>query len=244
MAITPFATLQSKHGHRTVLGYDFHALFGDLAQRDEADVAIVSTEEGFSPLGGSRDFFERDLNISYDGEIKPLANWNRFENERVTLVALASRREGSLFRGVILAPSETARCYEQLATPFHGLPHRSFYYNVTYEAIAYACREWGARKLAISHLSGCGSFHEDIATCHAEALAHFCDAEPESAPDSFVFCGCCINEDHLKGIRRLNAEGKLTSHHPISVTMESKGEARLIHLSWQKQKSMGSDCSQ
>lgn len=99
-----FATLQSSHGRRIAIGYDFHVFFEELAERGEADVAIVSTEEGFSPLGASSDFFERDLGISYECEIKPLANWNRFENDRVTLVALASRRPGSLLRGIILAP--------------------------------------------------------------------------------------------------------------------------------------------
>ena len=88
------ATLQSNHGHRTAIGYDFHAFFKELAERGEADACIVSTEEGFSPLGASRDFFSRDLGISYEDEIKPLANWNRFENERITLVALCEPPTG------------------------------------------------------------------------------------------------------------------------------------------------------
>lgn len=232
--MNPLATLQSKHGHQAVLGYDFHAYFKELAERGEADACIISTEEGFSPLGGSRDFLSRDLGIPYEEEIKRLANWNRFENERITLVALASRRSGSRLRGIILAPGETARCYEQLpgSARCHR-PCRDFYYNVSYEAFAYACRVWGARKLAISHLSGCGSYHEDIATCHAAALAHYCDDHPEAVPDSFAFCGCCIRVEHLDGIRRLNAEGNKTSHRSISVTVEGQGDAKLIHLSWQ-----------
>lgn len=225
------ATLQSNPGHRTTLGYDFPTLFDELAERGEADIAIVSTEEGFSPLGASRDFFERDLGISYEGEIKPLANWNRFENERTTLVALASRRTGSLLRGVILAPGEMSRCYEQLPSSMRcHRPCRDFYYNVTYEALAFACGQWNARRIAISHLSVSGHYHEDIATCHAEALAHYCDGHPESAPDSFVFCGCCITPGHLQGIRRLNRESQKSEHRSIQVTTESKGDATLIHL--------------
>lgn len=228
-----FAALQSIHGHRTTLGYDFPALFGELAERGEADIAIVSTEEGFSPLGASRDFFERDLGISYEGEIKPLANWNRFDNERTTLIALASRRPGSRLRGVILAPGETSRCYEQLPPSMRcHRPCRDFYYNVSYEAIAYACGRWGTRKIAVSHLSGSGQYHEDIATCHAEALAHYCDGHPDTAPDSFIFCGCCITPEHLQGVRRLNSEGQQSAHRPIQVTTESKGNATLIHLDW------------
>lgn len=226
------SNLQSKHGHRTTIGYNFNTYFKELAERGEADACIVSTEDGFSPLGRSRDFFASDLGIPV-AEIKRLADWNRFENERITLVALSSRRNGSLLRGVLLAPGEAARCYERFAIPTYGRPHRDFYYNVSYEAIAYACQEWGARKLAISHLSGSGSYHEDIATCHAEALAHYCDDHPEAVPDSFTFCGCCVRAEHLGGIRRLNAEGDKTSHRPISVSVESEGEVKLIDLSWQ-----------
>lgn len=228
-----FSALQSNHGHRTAIGYDFQAFFKELAERGEADVCIVSTEEGFSPLGASRDFFLHDLGISYEDEIKPLANWNRFENERITLVVLESRRSDSLLRGIILAPGETSLCYERLPASVRcHLPCRDFYYNVTYEALAVACGQWGARKIAISHLSASGRYHEDIATCHAEALAHYCDANPESAPDSFVFCGCCITPEHLQGIRRLNAEGQSSKHCSIQITSETKGNATLLHLNW------------
>lgn len=226
------STLQAKHSRRTAIGYDFQSSFQTLTERSEADVCIVSTEDGFSPLGRSREFFAADLGISA-AEIKHLADWNRFESEQVTLVALASRRGNSRLRGIILAPGETAHCYEQFATPTYGRPHRDFYYNVSYEAIAFACSKWGARKLAISHLSGSGSYHEDIATCHAEALAHYCDDHPESAPESFAFCGCCIGVEHLAGIRRLNAEGDMTTHRAISMVVESTGDAKLIQLSWQ-----------
>ena len=228
-----FATLQSSHGHRTTIGYDFPTLFSELAERGEADACIVSTEEGFSPLGAARDFFERDLGISYEYDIKPLANWNRFDNERITLVALASRRPGSLFRGIILAPGETSHCYERLPVSVGcHRPCRDFYYNVTYEALVVACGQWGARKIAISHLSASGHYHEDIATCHVEALAHYCDAKPDSAPDSFVFCGCCITPEHLQGIRRLNAEAQRTAHRQIQLTAEIKDGATLVHLDW------------
>ena len=224
------AKLQSKHGNNTNLGFDFRALFQELAVRGEADVAIVSTEDGFSPLGGSRCFFENDLGISYDDEIKPLANWNRFDNEQITLIALPSRRPESLLRGIILAPGENTRSYTPFVRSYDPRPNRDFYYNISYEAIAFACQEWHSRKLAISHLSGSGRYHEDIATCHAEAIAHFCDTEPEFAPESFVFCGCCISEDHLKGIRRLNAEGKLTVHRHIQTVTERKGQVTMLHL--------------
>jgi hypothetical protein len=229
---TIFAELRSDRGHRTMIGYDFQAFFKELAERGDCDACIVSTEEGFSPLGASRDFFERDLGISYEHEIKLLANWNRSDNERVTLVTLVSRRAGSLLRGIILAPGSNTRSYEPFARSYDPRPNRDFYYNVSYEAIAFACAQWGARKLAISHLSSSGHYHEDIATCHAEALAHYCDEHPEAAPESFVFCGCCIRPEHLQGIGRLNAEGKTGKHRPIRVETEARDGATLLHLDW------------
>lgn len=227
---TILAKLQSEHGKNITIGFDFRAIFQELAERGEADVAIVSTEEGFSPLGASRDFFENDLGISFKDEIKPLADWNRFDNERITLIALPSRRSESLLRGIILAPGENTRSYSPFVRSYDPRPNRDFYYNISYEAIAFACQEWHSRKLAISHLSGSGRYHEDIATCHAEAIAHFCDTELEFVPESFVFCGCCISENHLKGIRRLNSEGKLTAHRPIQTVTERKGQAIMLNL--------------
>jgi len=218
----PIANLQSKHGHCTTIGYDFKHLFQELAESGEADVGIVSTEDGFSPLGASRQFFTSDLGIP-DAEIRRLANWNRSENKQVTLVALGSRNANSLLKGIILAPGANTLSYQQFPTSVRcHRPYRDFYYNVSYEAISFACKQWGARKLAISHLSGSGSYHEDIATCHAEALAHFCDIEPVASPDSFVFCGCCITAEHLDGIRRLNVEGARTAHFPIQTAIDNK----------------------
>jgi len=232
MTYNTFAELLSVPGHTTVLGFDFEGLFEELAKRSEADVAVVSTEDGFSPLGRSRDFFERDLQLPYHETIRPLADWNLSENSRVTLVAIPSKNPEGYLRGIILAPGNNAASYKRFAGPEHGGPGRSYYYNVAYEAISFACRHWGARKIAISHLSGSGRFHEDMATCQAEALAHFCDAEPSAAPESFVFCGCCITLDHLNGIRRLNPETGRTWHRPIRVEMEIISDATLLHLDW------------
>jgi hypothetical protein len=195
------------------------------------DAFVVSTEDGFSPLGAARGFFASDLGIPGD-EIMRLARWNRSQNPRVTLIALASRRPESLLRGVILAPGETSKCYAQFATPRYGQPSRDFYYNVTYESIAHANRRWGARRLGITHLSGSGNFHEDIATCNAEALAHFCDESATPALASFAFVGCCITLQHLEGLERLNPEGNQTKHRPITVESEVREAAEFIHLSW------------
>lgn len=226
-----FAELRSSSGTSTNLGYDFGVFFEELAKRGEVDVAIAPTEDGFSPLGVSRHFFEDDLQVSYEKEIRPLADWNRFENSRVTLVAIPTRNSQGILRGLVLAPGSNTASYQRFGSAYGG-PHRSYYYNVAYEAIAFVCREWAARKIGIAHLSGSGAFHEDMATCQAEALAHFCDSDPLSTPESFVFCGCCITIDHLKGIRRLNAEAGKTSHIPIRVETETVSGATLLHLDW------------
>lgn len=231
---TPFAELRSSANTRTIVGYDFHAMFGDLAHRGEADVAIVPTEDGFSPLGGSRRFFEQDLGVSYDKVIRPLADWNRFENPRVTLVAIQSNNPLGKLRGIILAPGSNTENYKVFGSHSgrHGPPSRNYYYNVSYEAIAYACLNWKATRLSIAHLCGSSDFHEDMATCHAEALGHFCDEHPAAAPESFVFCCCCIDVRQLNGIRRLNAEGGVTHHRKIRVETEVRPTATLLHLDW------------
>jgi len=72
-------------------------MFKSQTERGEVDGIIVSTEEGFSPLGASRKFLEQDLGISYDNEFRPQARWNQSKNEAVSLVAFESKRPLSLF---------------------------------------------------------------------------------------------------------------------------------------------------
>lgn len=227
--VTPFAELRSRGGTATVIGLSLNQDFERLARAGKADVAVVSTENGFSPLGQSIDFFAADLGVDRD-LIAELAQWNRFENPRVTLVAIPSARQGSLLRGAILAPGNNCVSYRPY---FARRPNRDYYYNVAYEAIHLACVEWGARKVAISHLSGCG-YHEDMATCTGEALAHFCDAQPEYAPESLAFCNCCIEQHHLLGMERLNDERNYTHHRPITLEREIRRRLILVHLDWSK----------
>ena len=227
--MVPVATLESKTGSRISIAYDPGQL-EPLAREGNVDTYIVATKDGFSPLGSNRRFLSADLGVPED-EIRRLANWNRFDNALVTLVALQSRRPDSHLRGVILAAAETSECYKSFAVPTYGQPYRDFYYNVTYEASAFAAKRWEARRIAISHLSASGRFHEDIATCNAEALAHHCDGSASSI-ESFVFLGCCISQAHLSGIQRLNAEGELGKPRPISTQTESRDGVVLVHVRW------------
>jgi len=227
------ANLQSKQGTTILIGHDFTSSFEELAERGEVDSFIVSTEDGFSPLGANRDFFADDLGID-DDEIRKIANWNRFKNDEVSLIGLPSRNPSGRLRGVVLAASETSLCYEQFAPAFHSTPYRDFYYNVAYESISYAAKSLGARKIAISHLSGSGNFHEDIATCMAEALAHFCDKTKNPKIDSFLFVGCCIEKYHMNGIRHLNIEGDITGHRDIRTKNFMKNGFEVISLDWRE----------
>ncbi len=235
MCVSDDLCVLSTEFSRTAIRYDFNAMFRALAERDEADAVIVSTEEGFSPLGASREFFERDLGIPYDAEIRQLARWNQDENEKVSIVALQSRNAQGLLRGVLLTPGENCLSYAPFASTSHAYspkPHRDYYYNVSYEAIAFLCQEWGARKIAISHLSASGRFHEDIATCHVEALMHFCNEHPDLAPESFTFCGCCIEPNQLAGAQRLVEADEVAPHRQIRTSARVQGPAKIIILEW------------
>jgi hypothetical protein len=227
VATTQVAMLQSRDGFRTAINFDGGAL-PPLVRNGSVDAYIVSVEDGFSPLGHNRRFLASALGRA-ESQIRSLAYWNRFENDSVSLVGLPAETANALLRGVILCPSETSVCYASLAQPFFGKPYRDFYYRVTHAAISHAVEVMGARRLAISHLSGSGNFHADIATCNAEALAHYCDANPGRI-DSFTFLGCCIEAEHLAGIRRLNAEGGLTRFLPFAKSVEQCDGHTLIHL--------------
>lgn len=231
LRVTPFAELRSFGGTATLIGLSPDESIERLARAGKADAAIVSTENGFSPLGQSMNFFAADLGVDRH-LIAELADWNRFENPRVTLVVIPSARQSSLLRCAILAPGNNCISYRP---HFQHQPNRDFYYNVAYESIYQACLGLGARKLAITHLTGCG-YHEDMATCAGEALAHFCDAEPEHAPESMVFCGCCIVKRHLLGMERLNDERHYTYHRPIRTEREFRRGSTLVHLDWSKEK--------
>ena len=230
--MTQIATLLSRNGTATLVGYDFNSSLEKLVQQGDVDCHIVSTENGFSPLGSSIHFFASELDIA-EADICKLADWNRFDNPNISLIGLPSKKPNSKLRGVVLAASETSKCYEQFAPACcHGKPYRDFYYNVAYESIAYSARVLGAKKIAMSHLSGSGNFHEDIATCVAEALAHFCDNGDNPEIQSFLFVGCCIDPNHLHGIRRLNAEGDETEHRNIRTQTGQREGYEVVSFDW------------
>lgn len=224
-------TVQQSSGYLTEIRHAPDLSLSELAKSACADVAIMSTEEGFSTLGMSREFLHLDLGWSY-GKVKPLAVWNRDVNENVSLIALPSRKQNSLLRGVILAPGDSCLSYQSYSSPYGRKPYRDYYYNVAYEAFSYVCKKWGAQKIALSQLCGSGRHHIDMATCQLEALIHFCDEFPKLAPHSITFFGCCIEKEHLDGLGLLEKERGRTKHKPIRIHVESKDDAEILNISW------------
>ena len=224
------STFQPKDGTPVSIGF-MPENIEHVAKQGQADTYIAASEEGFSPLGSSRRFLENDLGIQYK-EIKALADWNRFENDQVSIIAMPSRRHDSLLKGLILAPCENSKCYRSFAEPIYGKPFRDFYYNVTYESIAIASTEWQAKRIAISHLSASNNFHTDIATCNAEALTHYCGDYSNAGIESLIFMGCCIEKSKLDGIQGLNIEAQTGRHRSIKLIKKIRERNMLIHLNW------------
>jgi len=208
---THIASLRSKAGTTTQVGYDFRSTASELVRGGDVDAFIVGGFHGFVPYGAMRDDLADELGMPVR-ELDTMAGQvhDYFGLRELTAVAVQRRDRGSdravvegqhRLRGVVLAPDAYSRAYELFAQE-----QRDFYYCVTYQAIALACRELNATRLAISHLSKSHEFREDIATWTAEALADFCEASPNEAPESLLFVGCCIGERHLRGIKPLFEE--------------------------------------
>jgi hypothetical protein len=130
--------------------FTFARELAQVAQSGGVDALLLSTKNGLAPLGAARRFFGPDLGIPVR-ELSELARWAHYANTSVSLVALASRNAGSALKGVVIAPAESAKCYQQFAG--QGGPGHDFRYRVWLEAIAYAGTAWGARCLAIDNFS-------------------------------------------------------------------------------------------
>lgn len=111
--------LQTRLGEDIIINHPVGYRPQTLAERGLIDCVIVDTEDGFSQLGMMRHFLSEDLGLTernlvkyvLDGfpdtlerNISSLADWNRFQNPEVTLVAIPSERQDSHSKGLILAP--------------------------------------------------------------------------------------------------------------------------------------------
>jgi len=232
-SMTKVARLVSELGQTTSIEVASPQGLAGFSPSRPVEAFICSTEEGFSPLGAERSFLLDALDVSWS-DICSVANWNRFENEQVSLVIVPSRRPDSALKGLILAASERSNCYKRFAKPRFGRPHRDFFYNVTYEAIAFARGRWEGRRLAMSHLTGCcrsGARDGDALVCSLEALGHYCDQHPDAALEYFAYSGCCIGPKDFWGVQSLATQFE-PGHRPIETRRRTIQGYEVIDLHW------------
>ena len=227
------ATLVSNSGSNLVVGYDFETSFAELIRSGGVDALIISSELGYSVLGAQASSLANELGMQ-ESTLRKIAAWNH-DREEVSLVGIPSPSAPVGLAGVVLAAGGRSRSYQRFAEPTFGKPYRDFYYNVAYESIDYAVSVLGATKIGMSHLTGGGSFREEVSLCVAEALGHFVDGAQSDRLKSFMFVGCCVTEEHLAGFGRLNQEGQTTRHIPINKESSTFQGYDVISLNWSEQ---------
>lgn len=231
-----------------------------LAEMGLIDCIIVETEDGFSQLGMMRYFLSQDLGLNernlaqhaLDGfpdtlerDISSLADWNRFNNPEVTLIAIPSERQHSHLKGVILAPYDGSECYRQYGWDYGTpRPHRDFIYNVTYEAIAHAYNKWGCKRIGITQFSRrknrhdmTGMYHRDLTTCQVEAMAHFCN--DHRGMESFTFLDDCEGNQPLAIAREFSELSNIGTHRQIVTKQIQFWGIDFVRLEWSKNKNTG-----
>lgn len=167
-----------------------------MVEEKQIDGLILSTENGFSPLGGFLEYFSDTLGVNPQ-TIANLANWNRHESKELTLIGFPNKTKRNLLKGIVLCPAETSEVYKDYATPFYGKPYRDFYYSVTFEAIRYMNLVLEAKQIAITHLSASGNFHPHIAICQVESLLNYLALYSDKNISTFSFVGCCMDREHF-----------------------------------------------
>jgi hypothetical protein len=207
----------------TLIGYAGIGDLKSLIAEGHIDTLLTSTEGGLSPF--PKDMISSELNIP----TKKLFKWAEqvSTSRAVTLIALASRRADSRLKGAVLMPYGTSPCYKALVAPEHrGLPYHDFYYNITFEAVSWAAKNWNSRRIATTHLSGCGQpFHPDIPITQCEALLHGLRQSEPIALEHYCFLGCgCFRDEVCTGFGdRLKAFGG--EHRPIAVSISEHEHA-------------------
>jgi hypothetical protein len=224
-----FATLSNKKGPDVGINYDFKSTFNQLVTSKQVDSFIFSTQLGFSPLGIA---MSNLTSMKFPGNTQQIADWNRFENNKTSLVGIENQQLESNLKGILLAPCENSICYiKKHDRDYIEVPNKNFYYNVTFESIKYLVENFNARNIAITHLSSSGNYHDFIAMCTLEALGHFNDLFPNKI-DTFHFVGCCIEERHLRHTGRLSSENGITTHRDIKTRKEEMFGFDLLTLDY------------
>ncbi len=240
--------LHSRLGEDVAIYHPVGFKLKTLADSGLVDAVIVDTEDGFSQLGGWRDFLSSDLGLNQrnlaqwvlDGfpenlerNISSLADWNR-EREEITLVAIPSENPCGSLKGLVLAPYEGSQCYRKFPSPLRkSAIHRDFIYNVAYEAISHAYHKWGARRIGITHLSSSKfsvNYQPDLTTCQVEAMFHFC--ADHSGMESFAFLDDTAGNMPLRLVDQYNSNTDIGCHRPIQSKRLEFWGISFIDLSW------------
>ena len=240
--------LQTRLGEDIIINHPVGYSIQTLAERGLVDCVIADTEDGFSQLGMMRHFLSEDLGLiernlvkyvlagfpeTLERNISSLADWNRFQNPKVTLVAIPTERQYSHLRGLILVPHDRSESYKQYAGWDYGRPrpHRDFIYNVTYEAIAHAYKNWGARRIGITHYSY-NKYHRDLTTCQVEAMTHFCSGH--KGMESFTFLDDFNGNQPLEIVKEFNELQEIGIHRSIITKSIQFWGIDFVDLDWTK----------
>lgn len=230
-----------------------YSAFKDLVDEIQVDVLLIEPEDGYSMLGGSRNYLSNELGLSERSRlhrltkddympaeiVKDMQNIPRLAymsciHPEVTIIGVPSRKNESLVKGLVLVPYEGSYSYKRFAKARFNRPYRDFFYNVTYESLHYAYHCLGARSFAITQLIACKYGREpryaDITLCQVEAILHFCNQHKGIRTIAFWDFddrSCPLNEINYI----LETEKKLY-HREISRIREKRFGFDFITLEW------------
>lgn len=240
--------LHSRLGEDIIIYHPIGFHIRTLAETNLVDAIIVDTEDGFSQLGTARRFLSVELGLAernhvkyamddfpenLENNISSLADWNRSDTPKVTLVAIPSKRPSSHLKGLILSPYDGSECYKKYSAQEYSKTHRDFMYNVTYEAISYAYKTWGARRIGITHLSRSkygGKYRRDLTTCQVEAITHFCSIY--KGIESFTFVDESKGNHPLEIVKEFNEIRDVGVHRRINTKIIKFWGMDFIDLDW------------
>ena len=241
-------SFRSTLGEDVVVNHIVGYTAATLAEHGLVDCFIVDAEDGFSQLGKMREFASLDLGISQrnlfshamDGfpghlerNLASLADWVRYREPEITLVAIPSAVHGSHLKGLILSPYDGSKSYLRFAEGEYARPHRDFIYNVTYESIAYAYFVWDAKNIGLTHFSRNKFkhlYHPDLTTCQVEAIMHFCNEH--QGLESITFFDDSEGNTPLDFVDKFGRIDLLGSHRPIKKEILNFWGMDFIDLDW------------
>lgn len=241
--------LRNRFGDAIRISHNHSRSLEELVSAGLVDVLLIEPEDGFSLLGGAREYLSYELGLERrnlarwvaDGmkadfklNISSLADWARYTDPDVTLIGIPSQNLESPIKGLILLPYEGSRCYKQFAQPKYGKPYRDFFYNVTWEGMYFAYTVLGARKFAISHLS-CTKylregFRMDITRSQIDALLHFCDEF--RGISEIIFWDDFAGNYPIEALTWMKPEEFLSKHRQIQRIYERRMGVEFISLFW------------